>query len=67
MHANYQLTNEIASFVIVINYSNKALSNKRPVPKSGNYPCDLNIMHPTHRRSLARFVESDGCTQAIWA
>ena len=21
-------------------------------------------MHPTHRRSLARFVESNGCTQA---
>jgi hypothetical protein len=35
MHANYQLTNEIASFII--NYSNKALSNQRPVPKSGNY------------------------------
>ena len=23
-------------------------------------------MHPTHRRSFARFVESNGCTQATF-
>jgi hypothetical protein len=51
-HANYQLTNEIASFVI--NYSNKALSNQRPVPKSRNYPCDLNKDYASNSQTFSR-------------
>ena len=39
-HANYQLTNEIPSFVIY--YSNKALSNQRPFHKSVENPLDHN-------------------------
>jgi hypothetical protein len=40
MHANYQLTNEIPSFVIY--YSNKALSNQSPFHKSVKNPLDQN-------------------------
>ena len=40
MHANFELTNEISSFVIY--YWNKELSNQRPFHKSVKNPCDQN-------------------------
>jgi hypothetical protein len=51
------LTNEIASFVI--NYSNKALSNQRPVPKSGNYPRDLNKDYASNSQTFSRALRRE--------
>ena len=50
--SDYQLTNEIASFVI--DYSNKALSNQRPVPKSGKNPRDLNKDYASNSQTFSR-------------
>ena len=46
----------------MINYSNKALSNQRPFPKSGENPRDQNKEFSSN--SQTRFVESNVCTQA---
>jgi hypothetical protein len=58
----------------VIYYSNKALSSQRPFHKSVENPSDQNKeswnldqdKESTHRRSFARFVESNVCSQATY-
>ena len=51
-HANYQLTNEVPSFVIY--YSNKALSNQMPSHQSVENPRDQNKESSSNSQTFSR-------------